>query len=240
MEYEQKHIDRQRLFLYNGNTYGKGRCSVMGRKIDEFLDKYKRAETLMRKLGCEGGFKEAEERLAARNASDPACAKLRMCRLMRNFAVHEPDGAAFLEPGSGRWEPCSYLDVVIRGLVAETDTVSKHLDRGAKAVLSWDMNVGEALVAMSSRRATGMAVLDGKKHLVGTVDIFEVCAASAKSRATRLKKYLENRKTCGQKAVSVAAVGSDTAMSSLPKADIIVCTRDGTPEGTVIGIVKGV
>lgn len=208
---------------------------MMLKQMDEFLVRYREVETILNQLGYENGFRDLEEEHTKTN-KDVEADFLRMCRRMRNFVVHVPGGAEFLEPpvgGKKQWQVLTYLDDMKKKYINQMDTVSKHLDKSPKAYCRLDESVGEALIKMAAGRKSYMLVVDGKKHAVDVIDIFEVSATQAKSRSIKLKTMLKNRKprvlTC---------VSPDTLMCNVPGADVVFCTKNGDTSMPVTGIVR--
>lgn len=188
---------------------------------EKYLASYKKYETLLRGGGTEP--KQVEDELSA---TDPtAAARLRMCRLFRNYLSHEND-PGFLEPTV---KMQAFLDKRVFDLESRGDVVKKHLKPAAYGVFEPTAKLGDVLEKLcSAKRDMAASRVDGKWVLYGIHDLTALYVAS---RAARLKaaKCLKAKP---------AFAGPMDDFNSLDSTRFVVCTDDGTPDGTVLGVVK--
>lgn len=188
---------------------------------EKYLASYKKYETLLRSGGTEP--KQVEDELSA---TDPStAARLRMCRLFRNYLSHEND-PGFLEPTV---KMQAFLDKRVFDLESRGDVVKKHLKPAAYGVFEPTAKLGDVLEKLcSAKRDMAASRVDGKWVLYGIHDLTALYVAS---RAARLKaaKCLKAKP---------AFAGPMDDFSSLDSTRFVVCTDDGTPDGTVLGVLK--
>lgn len=188
---------------------------------EKYLASYKKYETLLRGGGTEP--KQVEDELSA---TDPStAARLRMCRLFRNYLSHEND-PGFLEPTV---KMQAFLDKRVFDLESKGDVVKKHLKPAAYGVFAPTAKLGDVLEKLcSAKRDMAASRVDGKWVLYGIHDLMVLYVAS---RAARLKAA-----KCLKAKPEFAGPMDD--FSSLDSTRFVVCTDDGTPDGTVLGVVK--
>lgn len=198
----------------------------MGSLTEQFLEQYRKAESLFGQLGLDGfrGAEAACDEAGMREASD----RLRMCRAMRNFAAHAPGAAEFLEDPRAR---IKYLEKVAGELCLRIDPVSKHLDGSKENVWPMSAKAWEALASMSKRRKGFIGITSPNGIIMGTASIFDVSADAMLSRSATLTHTKLSKK--------VACVRPDSLYSEAPAGDVVFCTSDGTPSGKYLGVVKG-
>ncbi len=202
----------------------------MPKGMEQFLDRYREIESMLGELGCENGFRGAEEWCEA-NGLGKEKEYLRMCRSVRNFAVHVSGGAEFL---SSEKAMVKYLDSVKRELVSRMDTVSKHLDRGQKAMCEITDTVCSVVGRMGAARRTHILVVGPGKIAVDVVDIFGLVGVE-KPKSMKMGLFLKSRRPA-----KLTFVKPDTMMSDVPAADVVICTKTGDGTSPVVGIVKSV
>lgn len=196
-----------------------------GNTIQEFLEKYRKAEMLLSQLGLDG-FRGAEEECARQGMREDAD-RLRMCRMMRNFASHVPDAEEFLEDGRCRLR---YLDRLLSQLSLRIDPVSKHLDRSKENLWPQSAKAWDVMASMAARRRQWIGVAGSTGSIIGVTTIYDVSGLAMGSKAAKLDKLAKlSRPIC---------VAPDVLYTEAPEGDIVFCTADGTPEGKYMGILK--
>ena len=193
--------------------------------IPEFIEKYRRAESLLSQLGMDG-FRGAEEACTEAGRREDAD-RLRMCRMMRNFASHVPGSEEFLEDGRCRLR---YLDLLLSQLSLRIDPVLKHLDKSKENLWPQSSKAQEVLASMAKRRRSWIGVAGSGGSIIGSTTIHDVAALALSGRAATLAKL--------GKLGKVAFVAPDVLYSEAPTGDIVFCTSDGTAEGKYLGILK--
>lgn len=201
----------------------------MGHPTEKFLEKYREVESLMAQCGCPDGFRGAEDD-CDKTGDVETKSYLRMCRLMRNFAVHTPGGADFLESERVREQ---YLESLKQSYVARLDTVSKHMDRGTRAICRTTDAVSYVLECMAQKKVSHMLVVDAKTKIAqDVVDIYELTFAQ-RTAGTKVAAVLAKRKPR-----RLACVAQTCIWADVPDADVVFVTKDGSCGSPVIGIVR--
>ena len=159
--------------------------------------------------------------------TDPAqFARVRMCRLFRNYLTHEAD-PGFLIPTDMMF---GFIESQVNELKSRDDIVKKHLrytgnylfEHAAKctAVLEKALPAKVQTVVRHNQ--------DGSCDLISTFDAMQAVLVS---KATKLSAV----KALRNKPVYVEAMDK---IAALDASRVHICTSDGTPSGDILGVVK--
>jgi hypothetical protein len=184
------------------------------KNTDKLLSLYKEYETILRdkSLDC----KEAEDA-----ADDLTGARLRMCRLFRNYLSHQND------PG--------FLDVsdtmvkFIEGKVTEfkmaEDVLKKHLKPISATCTEKDRCTDVLLKFQKLHTETIVVIVSGGYK---TVSIYDVVGLAMESKTRKMAEVKMKK--------DIIFLPPLTKMTDVPADKTIVCTADGTTEGKFIGV----
>lgn len=139
---------------------------------EQFLESYKSLESLLRSVYGSGmTVLNYEEQ-----SSEPE--KLRICRLIRNFLQHTPDGAAFLTPTDAM---CRFLRQESVRIAANAEKAKELLYRQTPVKLGHTLRQAGKLFLKSDRE--WLPVIDDKNCLIGvlTRPVLFACLCSAKN-----------------------------------------------------------
>lgn len=189
---------------------------------DKYLGLYKEYETLLRENGSDVRTVESEAEQA-----DPAkFARIRMCRLFRNYLTHEHD-PGFLEPTDMMF---GFLESEVRALKLKDDIVKKHLRYTANYLYDYTVKCTEVL----AKACPGRINIIVRKNLDGTLELLSVydimmAALEAKTRRIGAVKALRNKPVYCQ---------PFDKLLDLDDSRVHICTSDGTPKGDILGVVR--
>ena len=185
--------------------------------IQQFLDAYKTYETILREQGVDTKiFEEQSDDLTAN--------RLRMCRVMRNYSSHNNDNA-FLSVSDTQLK---FLQKVADEQRMSGDVVKKHLKSVKTATCTLKDKCTDVLQRMIKLHVTALPVWD--KDVLGIVSIYDVSTLVLESRT----KKISDVKKLGKDFIIVAP---DMKWCDLPKHTIAFCTKDGTPDTSLLGVV---
>ena len=139
---------------------------------EQFLESYKSLESLLRGVYGSGmTVLNYEEQ-----SSEPE--KLRICRLVRNFLQHTPDGAAFLTPTDAM---CRFLRQESVRIAANAEKAKELSYRQTPVKLGQTLRQAGKLFLKSDR--DWLPVIDDKNCLIGvlTRPVLFACLCSAKN-----------------------------------------------------------
>ena len=189
---------------------------------DKYLNLYKTWESLLRDTGSD--IRTLESGL---EQTDPAqFARVRMCRLFRNYLTHEND-PGFLIPTDMMF---GFIESQVNELKSRDDIVKKHLRYTGNYLFEHSVKCTVALEkALPAKIQTVVRHnQDGSCELVSTFDVMQAALAS---KATKLSAV----KALRNKPVYVEAMDK---IAALDVTRIHICTSDGSPSGDILGVVK--
>lgn len=187
----------------------------MSKSTEKFLNTYREYETLIRNKGL-------DPRTIEETSEPPLTqARLRMCRQFRNYLSHQND-SAFLEISS---EMSKFLQQQVDQLKLEGDPLKKHIKTVNSGTVSENDKVSVAMEKMVKLKTSSIVVR--KESGYALVSIHEVAKALLKSKTTRIKTLKTSKEfTFGAPLDDVSALPSG----------IILCTKDGTEDGRLLGV----
>lgn len=151
---------------------------------EEFLQEYKKLELLLQKIyGPDTTVRDVEVKLT--NEGNPVANKMYVCRVIRNYASHNPDINDFMPIAS---EACDYLRSLYSMFESEVTTVKNKISR-VKALTKKD---NLAYAAQRLAKTEMMPVVNEDGYLIGlfTREILRKCIAdemSIKKKLTDVK-----------------------------------------------------
>ena len=142
---------------------------------DQFLEQYKSLETMLRYVYGSGTTALSYEEKSV----EPE--KLRICRLVRNFLQHTPDGTKFLVPTEAM---CNFLRNECLRIAAQAERAADLMYRQSPVKLSHTLQQAARLFLKADRG--WLPVVDDKSRLVGalTKDALFARLASGKNIST--------------------------------------------------------
>ena len=188
---------------------------------ESYLTLYKSYENALRDQGRDPRQVETDY-----ESSDPSkAARLRMCRLFRNYLAHEND-PGFLMPSD---KMLDFLEKEVFDLKVQNDSVKQHTKPAGSYIFEDTMKCGDVLAKLVSTKQVA-AIRHGKTgyDLCAWTDILALYMAS---KASKLAAF----KPLRTKIVFAAPTDKFAALDS---GRITICTSDGTPDGKVAGVVK--
>ena len=183
---------------------------------DTLLALYREYETLMRDKGLD--CKEFEDK-----SDDLTGARLRMCRLFRNYLSHQND-PGFLDVSDTQLK---FLSAQVDALKSENDIVKKHMKSVVAATCTESEKCCDVLARMNKLQKDKILVIDRKGYKI--VSIYDVAAMVLTSKASRMS--VVKSKKCVIKYVDPMRL-----MSDVP-AGLCICTSDGTSSGKLLGVL---
>lgn len=189
---------------------------------DRYLGLYRQYENLLRDDGKDP--KSVEQELEVSNPGKAA--RLRMCRLFRNYMTHEND-PGFLSQTDLMEE---FLGAEITAMQTKLDVAKKHLRPPAQSIFDEKAKCSEIIekVVKSKVGFFVRANVDGSYDIL---DAFAVMALYVGSKAAKLSVAKCLR-------MKPQFCGPTDLYSALDRGRIIICTSDGTPQGKPLGVVK--
>lgn len=188
---------------------------------EKYLILYRSYETLLRDAGKDPRLVEQEY-----ETSNPGhAARLRMCRLFRNYLTHEND-PGFLEPNDRMMD---FLSGIVTELQIQGDSVKKHTKPAGNYIFEDSMKCGDVLAKMIGAK-TDIAVRHSKTGY-DLCSIHDILALYMASKASKLAAA----KALRTKVIIAAPTDKFTGLDS---SRVTICTVDGTPEGKLVGYVK--
>lgn len=188
---------------------------------ERYLTVYKAYENALRDAG-----KDPRQVETDLETSDPArAARLRMCRLFRNYMSHEND-PGFLAPSDKMSE---FLARETYDLKVRDDSVKQHSKPAGSYIFEESEKCGDVLAKMVANKSH-FAIRHGKAgyDLCGWQDVTAMYMASKASRLSVVKPLRSK----------IAFAAPSDRFRELDPERVTICTSDGTPEGKVLGVVK--
>ncbi len=145
---------------------------------DKLLSLYREYETILRDRSTDS--KEYEEKMDEKTG-----ARLRMCRLFRNYLSHQDD-VAFLSASDAQ---IKFLESKIKELKVADDTVKKHMKTVAAAMCTDTDRCTDVTKKMSKLKVTEIIVVrkSGACELCSIFDIANSALETKTSRMTTVK-----------------------------------------------------
>lgn len=188
---------------------------------ENYLTLYKSYETALRDLGRDPRQVETDF-----ETSDPSrAARLRMCRLFRNYLSHEND-PGFLSPSD---KMLAFLSQEVFDLKIQNDSVKQHLKPAGNYIFEDSVKCSDVLTKLGSTKA--LIVVRHSKSGYDLCNWYDILTAYLASKPAKLAVV----KAIRQKPVFVQPVDK---FSELDSSRVTICTSDGTPDGRLIGFVK--
>ena len=190
---------------------------------EQFLESYKSLESLLRGVYGSGmTVLNYEEQ-----SSEPE--KLRICRLIRNFLQHTPDGAAFLNPTDAM---CRFLRQESVRIAANAEKVKELSYRQTPVKLGHTLWQAGKLFLKSDRE--WLPVIDDKNCLIGvlTRPVLFACLCSAKNPDEKSLSESIKQKDWTKSLDGYVIQECDTFLSSR-EFDRVILLRNGKYSGVV-------
>lgn len=188
---------------------------------EQYLTLYKTYEGLLRESGSDP--RQVETDLETGNPQQAA--RLRMCRLFRNYMAHEND-PGFLVATDKMLE---FLGGQVFELKIRNDSVKQHTKPAGNYIFEDTAKCADVLAKMVSGKI--QTVIRHGKAGYDLCRWTDVVAMYMSSKASKLSVV----KSARGKIVFAAPMDR---FAELDPGKTTVCTADGTPEGKVIGVVK--
>ncbi len=188
---------------------------------EKYLGLYKTYESLLRDNGSEPRL--VEQTLETENPGKAA--RLRMCRLFRNYLTHEDD-IGFLEPTERMMD---FLTAEVQELQYKDDAVRKHLRTPASCSFDVKVKCSDALAKILSGKLEYVVRVDGNNY--DLIAAYDVMASYMESRTGRIGAV----KAMKQK---VRFIEPTAKYKTLDDSRVYICTSDGTSAGKFLGVVK--
>lgn len=196
---------------------------------ERFLILYREYESLARSL------LQLDPQTIEDRSPEQTAARLRMCRLFRNYLSHNND-PRFIVPSS---KMLDFLEAQVKSVKLSQDVVKKHLKKPEKSVVNYHDKLSDVLAKMTTLKTSRIVCLTTKE--TGTAArlktpeyiiyaIHEILAVYLVSKAAKLPVIKPSK----QKPVFVRP---DQLMSELDLSQINICTDDGTETGKLLGVV---
>ncbi len=184
---------------------------------DRLLALYREYETIMRDKGID--CKEYEDK-----ANDLTGARLRMCRLHRNYLSHQND-PGFLDISDSQ---IKFMETQVENLKCEEDVVKKHIKSAATAACTDKDKCWDVLPRFNKLKVPDIVVVtdDGFK----IASIFDVITQAMVSKTSKMSslKYKKQH---------IVYVEPTRKMCDVPACGVVICTSDGTSTGKLLGIL---
>lgn len=158
----------------------------MSKNTEKFLEAYKKLETILRKTEQYNSVFEYESIL-----TDPETVeKLKLCRLMRNYIVHNENGADFVAPTT---EMISFIAKQCQEVQKLVKTVETICTPVTSFKSDSPMTIRMILKKINDKNLNFYPVTDGKTgKLIGVVDFENVVSALQKADYKLTAKFFEN------------------------------------------------
>lgn len=182
-----------------------------------FLDAYKSWESAVRASGRDTADFE--------DVSTTEGARLRICRLVRNYLSHNND-PGFVEPME---KMIVFMEKMAENQLLAGDSVKKHLKKPEAALISCDEKVHVAVKRMLPFRCELVAAYNGPGYKVYSMyDLVSTMLAKPATTKVRDVKALK---------VKPVFVKPTDSMETVLAENVTLCTTDGSPDGVLLGRV---
>lgn len=188
---------------------------------ENYLTLYKSYENVLRDLGQDAKLVEANL-----ESTDPAkSARLRMCRLFRNYLVHENDPGFLIASD----KMLDFLSKEVFILKSQNDSVKQHVKPAGSYIFESHVKCADILDKVI--RSKSPVIIRHGEFGYDLCHWTDVLALYRSSKAAKLSVVKSMRGKI------IFAAPADR-FAELDPDRITICTSDGTPDGKVIGIVK--
>lgn len=188
---------------------------AQSKKDKEFLELWRDLENACKDEGPLTVL-ELEKNLDARSRTTDV-AMLRMCRVTRNFMVH--DGCGFIEPTPAM---CLFLQNIVYEVKRVRGTVSDHMLTPARyGCVKPDTAVAEAARVMLSKKRRDVLVIGQDKSFLGVLGPRAMAAALAGGEYDAPVQYLADSRLLDPATI----VSSDCPAKSAPAHKCVVIDR---------------
>lgn len=189
---------------------------------ESYLTLYKSYENALRDLGMDP--RQVETDL---ETTDPSkAARLRMCRLFRNYLAHEND-PGFLVPSDRMTD---FLEREVFDLKVRNDSVKQHTKPAGSYIFEDTAKCADVLAKLVSTKQS--FVIRHSKSGYDICSLYDIMALYLSSKAAKMSVV----KAARMKPVFAAPTDK---FAELDPSKITICTADGKPDGKLIGVVKG-
>ena len=189
---------------------------------ESYLTLYKSYENALRDLGRDPRQVEADY-----ETSDPGkAARLRMCRQFRNYLAHEDDPGFLI--ASDRMT--DFLTKEVFDLKVQNDSVKQHTKPAGNYIFEDTVKCGDVLAKLVSTKQ--VYVIRHSKTGYDICSLYDIMALYMSSKAAKMAVV----KSVRMKPVFVAPTDK---FVDLDPSKIHICTADGTADGKLVGVVKG-
>lgn len=188
---------------------------------ENYLTLYKSYENALRDMGLDP--RQVETDLETSNPSKAA--RIRMCRLFRNYLAHEND-PGFLMPSD---KMLDFLSKEVFDLKVKNDSVKQHVKPAGNYIFEDSMKCSDVLAKMGSSKIP--VIIRHSKSGYDLCNWSDILALYFSSKTAKLSVA----KAIRSKPVFVAPTDK---FAELDPARVTICTADGTPDGKVVGVVK--
>ncbi len=185
-------------------------------RVEEFLAAFRDYETLLRDNGQT--TKDLED-----ESDDATGARLRICRIFRNYLSHQND-PGFLEISDSQLK---FMKDRANELAMQGDILKKHLRTVASGVCNDKDKCSDVVAKMAKLKTENIVVSMTTGY--GIVNIFDMSMAALSSKTTRVGSIRYKR--------NYIILPPQTMMQDVPKDQIIICTSDGKESGKLLGVV---
>ena len=190
---------------------------------EQFLESYKSLESLLRGVYGSGmTVLNYEEQ-----SSEPE--KLRICRLIRNFLQHTPDGAAFLTPTDAM---CRFLRQESVRIAANAEKAKELSYRQTPVKLGYTLRQAGKLFLKSDRE--WLPVIDDNMVLVGVLTrpvLFELLCGAKNPDEKTLTESVKQKDWA--RSLDSYVIRECTVMLSSRELDRVILLRNGKYSGVV-------
>lgn len=187
----------------------------MAKKTDNnaaFLEKFKECEQLIRQVyGDDKNFKWFEDKMKD-DGEDQMSQKMYVCRVLRNYMSHNPDGGFFIDISAAMTE---FLDNVKAKISGDIKTCKDEMSVVRK-FYTLHSTVNEIAIALNKLPA--VPIVDGDKNIIAfcTDETIRCAISNGAKAADEIALYKMNQPV----SEAVAAV-SDTYDSAREKAEVM-------------------
>ncbi len=197
----------------------------MNKTNSTYLSLYKEYETLIRATGKEP--KEYEDNLPEHIAN-----KLRLCRQIRNFLVHDAD-EAFLTAGQGQ---ISFMERVIKELKNGKETLKKHAKSPTAGICSPKDKIIVAIEKMTKLKTDKIIIYDDKSGKYTLLSIYNAISTYFNSKNATIS---DAKTTKGSLYFDTADREYDKVknMAKNNDIDVIVVTKNGESNESPAGVI---